>query len=350
MPVTVGLLADPGLPAEVTRGLVDDLPGALRAQVSDSVDWAVELRCRPLVLDDDGTIPIAELADEELPRRGWDLLICVTDLPRLVGDRPVIAALSKAHRVALASLPAVAGVRLRTRLRDILVQLAAELGEGTVAVPRRKKPATALRRLENPADGIDTSLTLPGLRGQLMLLFGMVRDNRPWRLVPSLSRALAAATGMAAFGVFYSSIWSMADALSPVRLAVINLFAVAVMVLWLTAYNGLWEHGRGRDTRKQAVLYNAAGITTLTFGVVCMYALLFVVTLAGALIVISGGYLAKTLGHEASIGVYLHLAWLASSMGTVAGALGSSLESEDAVRRAAFSKRERERRARNENG
>lgn len=29
----------------------------------------------------------------------------------------------------------------------------------------------------------------------MQLLAGMVRDNRPWRLVPQLSRALAAAAG-----------------------------------------------------------------------------------------------------------------------------------------------------------
>jgi hypothetical protein len=37
--------------------------------------------------------------------------------------------------------------------------------------------------------------------------------------------------------------------------------------------------------------------------------------------------------------------WLTSSVGIVAGALGSSLESEEAVRRATYSARERDRRA-----
>ncbi|KAA9152302.1 hypothetical protein FPZ12_037090 [Amycolatopsis acidicola] len=348
MAVTVGLLTDPGLPERVTRELVDELPAALREHVSDDVDWQVALRCRPLVIDEEGTIPIAELAERELPRHGWDLMVCVTDLPRHVAGKPVIADVSTKHGVALASLPAVGGVRLRAHLRDTLLQLTAELSEQG---PRcTKKLVTPTRRVENPAEGIDASLALPGLRGRLRLLFGMVRDNRPWRLVPSLSRALAAAAATAAFGVFYNSIWTMADALSPPRLAVVNLFAVGAMVVWLTAYNHLWEHARGRGTRNQVVLYNTASITTLTLGVACMYALLFALTVVAALAVISGGYLARMLGHEVGITDYLTLAWLAASMGTVAGALGSSLESEDAVRHATYSKRERERRARNEDG
>ncbi|MBP2366780.1 hypothetical protein JOF36_002476 [Pseudonocardia parietis] len=34
----------------------------------------------------------------------------------------------------------------------------------------------------------------------------MVRANRPWRLVPNLSLAIAGAAAGAAFGVFYSNI------------------------------------------------------------------------------------------------------------------------------------------------
>ncbi|GAB3004478.1 hypothetical protein LWP59_25890 [Amycolatopsis acidiphila] len=348
--VTVGLLADPGLPAEVARDLVEELPDALREHVSDGVAWQVRLRCEPLVLDEDGNIPIVELARRERQRRECDLMVCVTDLPRHAGVRPVIADLSRTHGVALASLPAIGGIRLRAQLRKTLLHLAGELGRGTV-LPEHvihtpaAGPIAPVRLVDSPEDGIDSSLALVGLRGQLRLLFGMVRDNRPWRLVPSLSRALAAAAATAAFGVFYGSIWAMSDALSPTRLAVINLFAIAAMVVWLIAHNDLWERRR-RQPRGENVLYNASTVATLSVGVACMYALLFAVVVLAALAVISGPYLAKTLGHPAGFGDYLMLAWLASSMGTIGGALGSSLESEDAVREATYSKREQERRAR----
>lgn len=348
--MTVGLLADPGLPAEVVRDLVEDLPDALREHVSDEVGWKVCLRCEPLVLDEEGNVPIIELARRERPRREWDLMLCVTDLPRHAGSRPVIADVSRAHGVALASLPAIGGIRLRTQLRKTLLHLTGELGRGTLLPERSARTHTAgpiapVRLVDSPADGIDSSLALVGLRGRLRLLFGMVRDNRPWRLVPSLSKALAAAAATAAFGVFYSSIWAMSDALSPARLAVITLFAIAAMVVWLISYNDLWERRR-RQAPGENLLYNAATVVTLSAGVACMYLLLFAVVVLAALAVISGPYLAKTLGHPTALGDYLVLAWLASSMGAIGGALGSSLESEEAVRQATYSKREQERRAR----
>jgi hypothetical protein len=59
-------------------------------------------------------------------------------------------------------------------------------------------------------------------------------------------------------------------------------------------------------------------------------------TLLGAALVIDSGVMAQALGHGAGIGDYAALAWMASSLGTVAGGLGAGLESDEAVREAAY--------------
>ncbi|WP_245589683.1 hypothetical protein [Amycolatopsis balhimycina] len=48
---------------------------------------------------------------------------------------------------------------------------------------------------------------------------------------------------------------------------------------------------------------------------------------------IEGTYFAQVLGHPAGPAPYLKLVWLATSVGIVAGAVGSSLEDEERVRR-----------------
>ncbi|PRX48732.1 hypothetical protein B0I33_104550 [Prauserella shujinwangii] len=349
--ITVGLVADPGLPSEVAAGLVDGLPGELAARVSDDVRWRVDLRTEALTLDADGNIPIVERARAHRPAHGWDVLVCITDLPRRLGTQPVIGELNAEESVVLASLPAVGSVRLRRHLRDTIVYLLDVLTQHRPlpGVVRRRGPAelmSPVRHRENPRQDIDASITLVGLRGQVRLLAGMVRDNRPWRLVPSMSSALAAAMASAAFGVFFSTIWTMADALSPLRLAGISLFTVCAMVAWLILYNGLWERRRTRDLPGESVLYNVATVLTLFLGVTCMYVLLFVIVLTASGAVIAASYMSSQLGHPVGFTSYAKLAWLASSMGITAGALGSSLETEDAVRQATYSKRERERRER----
>jgi len=96
---------------------------------------------------------------------------------------------------------------------------------------------------------------------------------------------------------------------------------------------------------EKAVLYNLSTLLTVLIGVVIMYMLLYGVTLLVAGALIDTGYFARQLHHPVAVGDYARLVWLTSSVGIVAGALGSSLESEEAVRRATYSERERDRRA-----
>jgi hypothetical protein len=98
-------------------------------------------------------------------------------------------------------------------------------------------------------------------------------------------------------------------------------------------------------SREKAVLYNLSTLLTVLIGVAIMYVLLYGVTLLGAGVLIDSGYFARQLHHPVAVGDYARLVWLTSSVGIVAGALGSSLESEEAVRRATYSARERDRRA-----
>lgn len=152
----------------------------------------------------------------------------------------------------------------------------------------------------------------------------MVGHNRPWRLVPSLDRAIATAAAAAAFPIFYSTLWAMANASSPSRLALINLLAICAMVTWLVAHNRLWNRRRGFRADPHPALYNLSTCLTVFIGVCCMYALLFAITTIAAGIVIAPGYLSHALHHPAGPIEYLKIAWLASSMGTVAGALGQA--------------------------
>lgn len=355
--VTVGIVADPGVPTEIAERLAEEVPDQLRSRVSEDVDWRVLASSEELPLGDDGTIDIAEKAEEKGRSEHWDLLVCLTDLPRIEPGGAVVADADTSSGAALVSVPAIGSIRLLPYARRVVVHLVGLLARETLGIASDSERdgyhsgawgvfGVRIRQVRSSEENIDSNLVLPGRVGRMRLLFGMVRDNRPWWLVPGLSRAVAAAAGTAAFGVFFPSIWSLADSLAPVRLVLINLFAVAVMVGWLIVHNSLWERPGGGAAVHKTRMYNAATLLTVSIGVLCMYVLLFALTAMGSATVISPEYLSGRLGHPATPLDYLGLSWLASSMGTVAGALGSSLESESAVRRATFSKRERERRAR----
>jgi hypothetical protein len=351
--VSVGVLADNGLPEQVIAAIADDLPGAFAARVSGKTRWRVEHRVEQLPLDEAGDIPMRALSRRHRQDPGWDLLVLVTDLPRRAGTKPVVAGIDVEHGVAMISLPALGAVLVRHRTRALMTRVVRQLvsqrlgiegehgGQGVVA--RLREALAPTQRMSGGDQSAATHLALVGLRGRLRLLAGMVRDNRPWRLVPHLAGATAAAAGTAAYGVITSSFWKLADALSPLRLAAVTVVTILVMVVWLMVYNHLWDRPAETAERRKALLYNVSTAATLAIGVACMYAILFALALLAAVVLIDSGYLAQTLGHPVGVGSYLNLVWLASSVGIVAGALGSSLEDEETVRKATYSRRERER-------
>ncbi|MGW4398938.1 hypothetical protein ACWEHA_26950 [Amycolatopsis nivea] len=355
--VSVGVLADGGLPEQVITTIAGELPEIFAARVDGRTRWRVEHEVVQLPLDEDGEIPMRTLSRRHRQDRGWDLLVLVTDLPRRAGTDPVVAGVDAEHGVAMISLPALGAVLVRRRARALLVRVVRQLmsrrlgsdgdrdRRGTVAWLREALAPT--RRMPGERQSSATRLALVGLRGRLRLLAGMVRDNRPWRLVPHLAGATAAAAGTAAYGIITSSFWKLADALSPLRLAAIAVVTVLVMTVWLTGYNHLWERPSEAVERRKALLYNVSTATTLAIGVACMYAILYVLALLAAAVLIDSGYFAQALGHPVDAGSYLSVVWLCSSVGIVAGALGSSLEDEETVRNATYGRRERERQERN---
>jgi uncharacterized membrane protein len=349
--LTLGLLAAPGLAEELARELADDLPGLLGERLAGHVAWVVPVVTDDLAADARGdATAMIDAARRRMLDEGWDLVVCLTDLPLRVGRRPVVADASATHGVALVCLPALGAVQMRRRAREAVLRLVDGLlgegleGTGAHAVERRRRIGRRLAELAAPArailadddDDVDVRFVAAVVRGNLRLLAGMVRANRPWRLIVRLSRALAAALGAVVFAVVTSDIWGLADRVGWLRLTVLALASLTAIVVYLILTHGLWERADDRRTREQAVLFNVATTVTLVLGVLTLYAALFVLSLAGAAIVVAPSAMASALGHPVAIGEYASLAWITTSLATVAGALGAGLESDAAVREAAY--------------
>ena len=71
----------------------------------------------------------------------------------------------------------------------------------------------------------------------------------------------------------------------------------------------------------------------MTIGVASLYLALFVVSLAGAGLLITPEALSRAVGEDVGLVDYLRLAWLVGSLATVGGALGAGLESDVAIQK-----------------
>jgi uncharacterized membrane protein len=282
----------------------------------------------------------------------WKLAVCLTDFPVHIGNRPVTAYASATYGVGLVSVPALGAVNLHDRLGDAVVRLIEGLVGETVDDPSdardQERHHRMLRRLDDLSelkighpevkeDRTIRFMAAVGL-GNLRLLLGMVRANRPWRLIAGLSRAIVGALGLDIFGVASPGVWMISDGMGWERLLAVGVASIAVICASLMTVHGLWRkaYGSRRETRARVVLFNLATAITVALGVLTLYLGLLAINVVAAAVVIPASVLERQLGHPAGTWTYFALAWLVASLATLGGALGAALENDRAVREAAY--------------
>ena len=342
--LVIGLLAAPGPASELTESLVGEIADRLAGQLP-GVRWRVEFVSDRLVQPPTDLSELIAAGRRMLLERGWHLAVCVTDLPLQTARRPVIAHVSATHGVAVLSMPALGPVSVRKRTAETIVRLVRHIlgdlaqAEGAAerlplaeAVTRRMRELGA--RTERGEHGVGFVARV--VTGNIWLLLGMLRANRPWRLALRLMRVLAVAFAAGVFALVTSDIWRLAHYLGPLRLVAIGLGSVAAVTVTIMVSTGLWERSPHPAAREQVALFNIVTAATVGLGVAALYLALFVAMLAAALLLVPGSLLGLVLGHPAGVADQVSLAWLATSIATLGGALGAALESSESVREAAY--------------
>jgi hypothetical protein len=355
--VTLGLIPAPDIPEKIANEIAEELGKLLSRRVDATVSWEVPVVTDPLTGSGREAPEILDVCRERMLREGWDLAICLTDLPVYRGGRLVAADVSGQREVAGLSLPALGAMRLRPKALELTLHLATELyartkdtdpGDPPGRGPRSAVSVGPFRRVEPPdedmrAMDVDVRFAAPGARGRLGLLAGMVLANRPWKMLPAFKGAIAAAFATGAYALVITTLWLLADSVGWARLLLLMVTAIVAMVAWIIVAHHLWERPEDPDQQKWAALYNGVTVLTVSMAVLIAYAILFALIFLAAWVFVPGGYFQTILKHPVGFGEYLTLSWLAASLATVAGALGASLEDEETVREASYGYRQRRR-------
>ena len=355
--VTLGLIPAPDIPEKIATELASELPELLAKRLDGSVSWEVAVLVDPLTGTDREAPEILDECRQRMLGEGWDLAVCLTDLPVYRAGTLVAADVSAKRGVGGISLPALGALRLRPKARKLTLRLAGELYERTkergpddppARRSRAAEPVGSFRRIDPPdedmkAMDVDARFAAPGPLGHLRLLSGMVLANRPWKMLPAFKGAIAAAFATGAYALVITTLWLLADSVGWARLLLLMVTAIVAMVAWIIVAHHLWERPEDPDQQKWAALYNGVTVLTVTSAVLCAYAILFALILLAAWVFVPGAYFQSILKHPVGFGEDLTLSWLAASLATVAGALGASLEDEETVRKASYGYRQRRR-------
>jgi hypothetical protein len=316
------------------RDLVDrvaaELPEALRERVARDVDWRVE------VVETDpadvaaGPADLIETVRRRLIERRWQLAIGLTALPLRDGSTPVLSHASASHGVGLISVPALGAIHRDERLLDAVVEvvqllLRDERGRDELSVP-----------VAGAARAGTVRFTARVVRSNVRLLTGMIRANRPTRVMARLSRSATAALGTGMYALTSANLWTVADRSSWTRLVTVGALAMALVLVTLVIAHDLWERAEDPPARERVVLFNAVTVITLAIGIATLYLALFVGMSLGGGVILPPAAIEQQLDHPVGVDTFLRIAWFVASVAALGGAFGSLLESHEAVRAAAY--------------
>jgi hypothetical protein len=352
--MVVGLITAPGLVREVAEGIKRRLPRLLSERVPE-YEWEVVLYAEPLAGAVAGTgVDLVQLARRRLLDEDWQCAVCLTDLPLHVGRRPVTAHVSVTLGVGVISVPALGFVDLEgralqavQRVVDRLLTGAKEDGRaGSRPLRLRSRLRIRMREIQELSSPVGHAyvqdhgatvrfVTATG-QGNLRLLIGLIRANRPWRLVIGLSRALVAALGVSAFGLTSPAIWAIAHGMPLPRMVLLTLGSLVAICATLIVAHHLWERPPTAEARDRVLLINVATALTVALGVLTLYLTLLLINSVCVSTLIVPDVLESYLHDDVDPPVYLRIAWVVSSLATLGGALGAAMESDVAVREAAY--------------
>ncbi|MFG2637620.1 hypothetical protein ACGFX8_27890 [Streptomyces sp. NPDC048362] len=354
----VALLADPDAPTEIAKRMARILPDRLADKWGQGRRFDVQVVSEPFTARTEDPATLMRRIKDRARAEDWDIVVALTDLPLHSHGHKLVVDLSREHGLALLALPSLGGLRLQTRARRAVEEAVLGLAgprdseaEGSAENQPLLGPFVSRFAPIHPSpvgeeEIVDLRYVVSGPRGYLRVLAGMVRANRPWRLVPGLSKALAAALATGAVATVNSTIWTLAESLSVPRLVIATVGSVGLMIGWLIVDAQLWHRSveASREARLTTRLYNASTVVTVGIGVLVCYVGLLVINLVWALFILNDRVFASLTRSPLQPVDYWTLSWFVASVATVGGALGSGLESDEAIRAAAYAKREQERR------
>lgn len=371
----LGLVPAPELPERVASLIADELPELLAHHTDDRHQWRVDCLTDPLIGADDSTADVIEQAESIKRANGWDYAVCITDLPLLRGERMALAEASENLGVAIISLPALGISPLRQRLREAILHLVNEMHHGSDRRDRERqqqhmddgreaREQSGIRNSNSrelmgsrlferlvpiervtPSDDSEKNVDVRFVSatkwpGYAKLLGGMVRANRPWTILPAFRRIVAVAFATGAYGLIFPTLWKLSAAYELYRFVALMIAAIVAMIVWLILDHGLWEPQHYTHNARLTRFYNLTTVMTLLAGVACYYVILFALFLVAVVLFVPASLLESTVGQSVGWLAFPALAWLATSVATVAGALGSSLESDETIRSATYGYRQ----------
>ncbi|MEB6036853.1 5,10-methylene-tetrahydrofolate dehydrogenase [Staphylococcus pseudoxylosus] len=360
--VKIGLVAAPGVTEKIACLLKTELPELLASHFSENHEWQIETIIDPLTGSAETVQKIFRKISDYQNNNEWQYTIGLTDLPIVRNGNAVAFDINSSNGASLISIPSYGWRPIKKRLqRSILgiIDAIDEYNESNMKQAEGEDESEQQLNAQFPFSNLvtkteyfedtDSKHTLyyvsSNTKGSFRLISGMTFANNPFNMLKSLSNVVAIAFTTGAFGIVFTTMWNLSFVYSVWRMLLIMLVAILGMMLWIIVAHNLWESSKESNNKQITMLYNLTTTLTLTVSIVFYYLILFCLFLLASLVVLPPGYLGQTLqlNGPANFITYINLAWFATSISTVAGAIGAGLNNESQILESTYGYRQKQR-------
>lgn len=348
--ITVGLIPSPDMPHKMINKIYDDLPKEIRHQTGKNDEWHFEKHIASIVGTAEHMDKAMDIATNMKKQKEWDYAICITDLPNLSNNKTVVCDIDIANQIALISLPALGAINLKQKLRHFIssvIQYMNSNGSDTTLFNRRHfkltKFKTVIPNEEDKNKNHIRIISTSPLLGWLHLISGMTFANEPWSTIFDFKKIISVSFATGTYISIFSTPWDISLDYDYWRFVLLMLMSIFGMVGWLIYSYHLWEVKNPKTQKLYRYIYNFTTLTTLTMITLFNFITLFILLTISTLLFVPPDLFSNwtSLGSKQPTVVnYINLIWFITSLGILAGAMGSTVENADKIKRATYSFRQ----------
>lgn len=349
MKVTIGLIPSPDMPHKLINKIYSELPNDFKNHVDSEVEWQFDMHIASMIGTAEHMDKALDIAANIKKQKNWDYTICITDLPNFSKNKSALCDVDFDNKTALLSLPALGAFKLKNKLRECLIFIIEylhtpdknqfdlnskyfKLTQFNEVIPNEKKSHHKSRVIAKST-----------ILGWFHLICGMTYANEPWSAIFDFKKIISVSFATGTYIAIFSTPWDISLDYSYWRFILLMFLSIFGMVGWLIYSYKLWERPSPNTQKLYRFIYNITTFATLStitfFNFIALYILLTVSTLLFVPPELFSNWTSLN-SKEPTVLNYINLIWFITSLGILAGAMGSTVENAEKIKRVTYSFRQ----------
>lgn len=274
----------------------------------------------------------------------WDYVVCLTDLPSISDNKVVVSDFNSDKHVAMLSLPSLGFIDLKRKLVKTMTSLIEQLYYNQPKDKNAPHPFVRVKAVEPDEDATSKQryINILFIISWIQLIGGLTRANQPWKNIFNFKKIISVAFATGTYVSIFSMPWELSVIYSPLRLIILMVIAILGMAGWLFYAHQLIEKKTAKSQRVYRYIYNSTTLVTLSLITLINYVILYLLLIISITLFVPVELFNSWTSAQAqfTFSNYMRLIWFVSSLGLLAGAMGSTVENEEKIRRITYSYRQ----------